>query len=123
MGPKIRSAERRSRAFGLDLVAVRSEIVVSKWCSPYYQTRSSPGSNPGPAAKVIPAKAEKEKRPGELPGLLDANLMPTRGKFEAHAHDVLNRLVPRHDFGGGVTIRAERGPTGQLTSGAAQEEL
>jgi hypothetical protein len=29
MGPKSRSAKRRSRAFGLDLVAVRSEIVVS----------------------------------------------------------------------------------------------
>jgi hypothetical protein len=40
MDPKSRSAERRSRVFGLDLVAVRSEIVVLKWCSPYYQTRS-----------------------------------------------------------------------------------
>jgi hypothetical protein len=28
------------QAFGLDLVAVRSEIVVSKWCSSYYQTLS-----------------------------------------------------------------------------------
>ena len=33
-------AMRRSRTFGLDLVAVGSEIVVLKWCSPYYQTRS-----------------------------------------------------------------------------------
>jgi hypothetical protein len=35
MGPKRCSAKRRSRAFRLDLVAVRSENVVSKWCSPY----------------------------------------------------------------------------------------
>jgi hypothetical protein len=40
MGPKRRSAKRWSRAFDLDLVAVRSEIVVSKWCSFYYQTLS-----------------------------------------------------------------------------------
>jgi hypothetical protein len=40
MGPKNRSAERRSRAFGLDLGAVGSEIVVLKRCSPYYQTPS-----------------------------------------------------------------------------------
>jgi hypothetical protein len=40
MGQKSPSAERRSRAFGLDLVAVSSEIVVLMWCSPYYQTRS-----------------------------------------------------------------------------------
>jgi hypothetical protein len=40
MSPERRSAKRRSRTFGLDLVAVRSEIVVSKWCSFYYQTPS-----------------------------------------------------------------------------------
>jgi hypothetical protein len=40
MSPKSRSAEHRSSALGLDLVAVRSEIVVLKWCSPYYQTPS-----------------------------------------------------------------------------------
>ena len=40
MGPKSRSAKRRSRAFGFDLVAVRSEIMVLRWCSPYYQTPS-----------------------------------------------------------------------------------
>src|SRR5215212_2694085 len=40
MSPKRRSAKRRSSALGLELVAVRSEIVVSKWCSPYYQTLS-----------------------------------------------------------------------------------
>jgi hypothetical protein len=41
MSPKSRAAKRRSRAFSLDLVTVRSEIVMLKWCSPYYQTRSS----------------------------------------------------------------------------------
>src|SRR5215213_10222544 len=40
MSPKSRSADHRSSALGLELVAVRSEIVVSKWCSPYYQTLS-----------------------------------------------------------------------------------
>jgi hypothetical protein len=40
MGPKSRSAERRSRACGLDLVAIRSEIVALKGCLPYYQTPS-----------------------------------------------------------------------------------
>jgi hypothetical protein len=40
MGLKSRSAQRRSRTFGLDLVAIHSEIVVLKWCSPYYKTRS-----------------------------------------------------------------------------------
>src|SRR5215213_422942 len=41
--PKSRSAEHRSSALDLDLVAVRSEVVVSKWCSPYYQTLSRRG--------------------------------------------------------------------------------
>jgi hypothetical protein len=40
MGPKCRSAKRRNKTLGLDLVAVSSEIVVLKWCSPYYQTLS-----------------------------------------------------------------------------------
>jgi hypothetical protein len=40
MGPKSRPAERRGRALGLNLAAIRSEMVVLKWCSPYYQTRS-----------------------------------------------------------------------------------
>ena len=40
MNPKRRSAERRNRAFGLNLVAACSEIVVLKWCSPYFQTSS-----------------------------------------------------------------------------------
>src|SRR5215217_2912342 len=45
MGPKSRSAERRSRACGLDLAAIRSEIVALKGCLPYYQTPSM-GTSP-----------------------------------------------------------------------------
>jgi hypothetical protein len=74
----------------------------------------------------------------EFYGLREADQLPTNlrhnlcilqcmlkgGKLEADAHDeVPNRLVPRHVFGGGATIRAERGCTNLLTSRAAQEEV
>src|SRR5215211_2142942 len=54
-GPESRSAKRRSRAFGLNLMAVRSEIVVLKRCSPYYQTHSrSVAEKPGTGRGSVP---------------------------------------------------------------------
>jgi hypothetical protein len=70
MSPKSRSAKRRSRAFGLNLVAVGSEMVVLKWCSPYYKTLSD-----ARCAKFYAGSCVNRSRPSKI-AQEDATIRP-----------------------------------------------
>jgi hypothetical protein len=62
MCPKFRSAKHRNSAFDLNLVVVRSEVVVLKWCPPYSQTPSL-GTR---VNKGIKRKGKEVRSPGHL---------------------------------------------------------